>query len=94
MDYHILLFDYHTQLQWVHHRGDRVELSTKRPPDMMQRIRNRLYGFKPPFLDEAVEIRRNILRFGEGIGLVVYYVRLSHVRSFTNVVDFLTQRSG
>jgi hypothetical protein len=87
MDHHILLFDCRNITTWIYHQSDRVVLSTRQTGDLRDRIRKRLHG-NTDFLNEAAEIRRNVMRFDNGRGVPVYYVRFPQVHSFTNVIIF------
>jgi hypothetical protein len=89
MDYHILLIDYQTRLEWVCKVKDHYELSTKnKKGGLVKAITKRVFR-QYEFLNDISEVRRRIMRFDERVGVVVYYVSLSRVRSRTNAVDFL-----
>jgi hypothetical protein len=93
MNYHLVLFDYRNYVKWVYHKGDIIGLSRNRPGDMIKAIRARL-TVNSDFLNEVLEVRRKVMRFDNSLGVAVYFIRLPQVRSFTNVLVFLTQRSG
>jgi hypothetical protein len=92
MDYHIRLFDYQTRVQWMREQNGIVDLSTKHVKNPMATYSKRVYG-EPEFLNDVAEVRRMVMRFDDGIGSVVFFVRVSRVRSSTIVVDFLAQRT-
>jgi hypothetical protein len=93
MDYHIILVDYQARLEWLCKVEDHYELSTKRKKGgLLQAITKRVFG-KPAFLNDVSDVRRSIMRFDERVGVVVYHVRLSCVRSCAIVVVFFRSSS-
>jgi hypothetical protein len=95
MEYHIQFFDCNSITPWIYPQNNRVVLSTRPPGDLKKKLRKQLQG-NPAFLDEAAEIRRQVIRFDKGRAVPVYYVRFPQVLVsfffffFTTVIPFFS----